>query len=73
MAEQQQYQVEFFVLDFHGNRVSCGKYRTCVENYVLCVALPEVLEVSDIRYFHLEFSGKVSNPTCLSQESDKPI
>ena len=60
MSEPQKYYVEFFVRDFHGVRTSCGKFETHVENYTLCVDVPQELALSNlVSQFEIEFSGKV--------------
>jgi len=76
LAEQQQYNIEVFVRDFvSGRRVSCGKYQTLVENYVLCVDVSQVVQalMPELFRIEIEFSGKVPNPTCLSKQSAKPV
>lgn len=57
MPKQQQYFVEVFVQNRSLNKVSCGKYKTLIENYVLCVDV-EKLDLTDLLTIQIEFSGK---------------
>ena len=60
ITKQSEYYVEFFVQDFQGSRTSWGMYQTQIDNYTLYINVPQELFLSsEIRCFHLEFSGKV--------------
>jgi len=56
--ELAQYDVEIEVQDNRGNKASIGKYRTSVENYVLCVDV-QSYDLSNVLFLHIEFKGKV--------------
>jgi len=70
MPEQPKYYVEVFLRDFEGKLRSCGKYETSVENFTLCVDVPNDIQKDlakcpfqadcPFRQIHLKFSGKVS-------------
>lgn len=57
--ELAEYDVEIEVQDNRGCKASIGKYRTAVENYVLCVDVRN-RDLSNVLFLHIEFKGKVS-------------
>lgn len=57
MPEQQKYLIEVF-LCVSGKRRSCGKYQMQVENYILCVELPN--NIPELSSIEIEFKGKVT-------------
>ena len=66
------YNLEIFAQDNFGHKESWGKYQTSIENYTLCVDVRNRDFFCNTICLHIEFSGKVPNPTCLSHQSDKP-
>jgi len=56
--ELAEYDIEIKVQDNRGNTASIGKYRTSVENYVLCVDVRS-FDLSKVVQLHIEFKGKV--------------
>jgi len=59
-----EYDIEIQVQDNRGNKASIGKYRTAVENYVLCVDVRNA-DMSNVLFLHIEFKGKVKKmETC---------
>jgi len=56
--ELAEYDIEILVQDDRGCKASIGKYRTSVENYVLCVNV-ENRDLSNVLFLHIEFKGKV--------------
>jgi len=52
------YDIEIQVQDDRGCKASIGKYRTSVENYVLCVDVRNA-DLSNVLFLHIEFKGKV--------------
>jgi len=57
--ELAEYDIEIEAQDNRGNKVSLGKYRTSVENYVLCVEVQN-RDLSNTINLIIEFKGKVS-------------
>jgi len=57
--ELAEYDIEIEAQDNRGNKVSLGKYRTSVENYVLCVDVRSY-DLRNALFLHIEFKGKVS-------------
>lgn len=56
-SELAKYDIEIKVQDNRGNKASIGKYRTSVENYVLCVDVRNH-DLSKVLFLHIEFKGK---------------
>lgn len=52
------YDIEIEAQDNRGNKVSLGKYRTSVENYVLCVDVCS-FDLRNTLFLQIEFKGKV--------------
>lgn len=65
-----EYDIEIEVQDNRGNKASIGKYRTAVENYVLCVDVQN-RDLSNAIAIIIEFKGKVSRmkicPRCYKK------
>jgi len=55
----EEYDIEIEVQDNRGCKASIGKYRTAVENYVLCVNVQN-RDLSNAINLIIEFKGKVS-------------
>jgi len=49
---------EVFVQNSSGNRVSCGKYQSEIENFTSCIDVRD-LDLRDVISIHIEFSGRV--------------
>lgn len=57
MPEQQKYLIEVFLCDYvSGKRRSCGKFQMQVENYNVCVDLPN--NIPELSRIEIEFKGK---------------
>jgi len=51
---------EVFVQNKSGNRVSCGKFESDIDDYVLHVDVRD-LDLSDLLSIQIEFKGKVQD------------
>ena len=55
--ELAKYDIEIKVQDNRGNKASIGKYRTSVEDYVLCVDVRSY-DLKTAMFLIIEFKGK---------------